>query len=613
MDTSRSTEEGAALLKDPGRSVVRAVVDGKERDPLPRTLLAATGVFTVLAALYLNLSPLLWMKIAPMPEDNYKTLPAALTAANISYKGNTSALELSEPSLHIDNWLRPAKYQLERGLAGSNLTLSHDPMCGSACIKDSTGDPNSLGFCYFPLSSGELLSNSTMDAGCMEIVHEQVVTADTAEQCSAWCEEEVFGDMATWMFLSPTCEALTDNALRYVSNGQETYMLKRRMTWVYFSCTRARLASWAQWLFPEWFQYVLAAIYMLSGIALAYHRSTTGEDPDDVRWPEPSLQTHLYIFIPANDRQVETANLAIAGPSLLADNPLDVIILMDFACKGQAAWLALITTSLLPSVLKDPLQSRGFTELWRSFKRRLPTKGMLENTSHEGGTEAPLAGFVVLASLLFQSVHTLDWFTLVKRSVSVGSSFVLSIPSAARAEALLQQAESDPKILTDYKAFYDARKKVPVFVLYGLLARLWGLCSLAALCHWAHFKSGVALFIATAAGTCLTPHWANFRSFALTCLALGGALACFAMGLVFAGRSSELVIWYRFDLVREGSLETKAAALFQLVTVAIGVVMHIVGWGVWNFVKGENWRRGLRDEKPLTAWEATREAFRHVF
>lgn len=343
-----------------------------------------------------------------------------------------------------------------------NITVEWEPYCGGAVIKGS----------FFNTSAKVFLSRSLSVAGCddlpaacLAILETDVANATTAPQCSDWCDAAL-GSSAKWTILSPYCASKPNAAAAYVAKA----------------CSKARLAVWFEPVEAPGWQIAVLALYLGAGSRLLMKSKLAPKG----RLPSPEPRSGLTCDLPlccfsaTSDAHRAKWQLITSLPCVIFDNPLDVLGILSYCKNGQPSWAALTLCGLLPVVMKDPLQTRTITSAWEATEQRYATPTFLESQLHEGGHEAPFGGVIALLALLLTMPATVPLSSLLLRMASAGSSFVLAMPGAARAEALLEKSRKDPSVLLTYPRFELAKKAVPTSAKYGPAARALGCASLIA-------------------------------------------------------------------------------------------------------------------------------------
>ena len=242
---------------------------------------------------------------------------------------------------------------------------------------------------------------------CRNISRSDVVQAGTSGRCAAWCEE-AFGERPPWEVVAPLCSmggGGGDRGMGMAGNLTLNAMVSKAN----ILCAKVRLAAAAKPLRPVWWQGLAMLLYTAVGVGLALRRLCTDQaPPKDQREPRAprsdvssgleSLDLPLCCAPSQSDQQRARWQLGVALPGALLDNPLDVLSALTFIVAGQPYYAMATMAAVAAGGLKDPFQARGYVAAYHAWRCGMPTRSWLEHLVHEGGSEAPIGGFIALFS-----------------------------------------------------------------------------------------------------------------------------------------------------------------------------------------------------------------------
>lgn len=383
----------------------------------------------------------------PVKDLNRDYLVPALEAWGLHHAAQfinkTSILPAGRWSLDSGRW---------EAVDAGRYKLIFDRFCGGLHVEGPGVAQDYLVVGDVPVSSTDSWPTS-----CVHISEADTVDSMDVDTCAMWCAD-VFGYRPSWELLSPTCTAFATGNTRQANR----------------ICSKVQFTHISRMFKPSRVRFLLAAIYALAGLLIAwcspladekvYHVSDQGEE---LKPEMQKLDMPLCCFRACSAKHRAFWQLIISIPSVLIDGLLDVSSFLLLFGEGQP-YFALGTLFVMAcNTYHDPFQANAYRAAAHAWRHGMPTRPWLEHQVREGMGEAPLAGWFALVTFLkaILDPHSADKVPAILLGVSAASSLFMAVPAAHIAKHLLDPDGSQSQVF-DYTSQELAKAKVGIAQKY---------------------------------------------------------------------------------------------------------------------------------------------------
>lgn len=365
--------------------------------------------------------------------------------------------------------------------AKGSQRICHAGLTGVWHLSDEN---ESYTFYFF---KGRLINETgEVPKGCREI-HRRDEVAHLDAECQAFCSA-IFGAPSPWSL------PMQRQLLASVTDLPDFVRVSTH------ACSLLWPAVLLEPLRHRALQWSLVVLYALIGFVgfLVFFKGTAGYEAEvkhDYTWkkestliegegvccsccPSPKLDLRkldlpLCCINAGTDEERAKWQVVMAVPFALLDNPLDVLTLTNFAITGRMFFFIATALGIAFTGLADPFQAKAYAAGWSCWRRGFPGRKWLEHQAHEGCHEAPIAGFIALASLAAAPVGAVDLRSLAINTASGLSSLAMAVPKGKVARQLLKDIDNgQTEIQNDYVEQEEAKKGVPMGVKFGFSAQV---------------------------------------------------------------------------------------------------------------------------------------------